>query len=153
MKSKLSKKQLAEALGVSPPAFSRYVRAGCPVNSVSAARAWQESNVNPVQRILQHAGRVAPADPIGEVHRLMALAAHDFDAHADRLRAALRAVPQHARAEMQLDLDVMTRLLPPGLDEVLPPDPAGVLAQTVDDAEVAGLALYGLCCGELKINP
>ena len=147
MRSKLSKKQLAKALGVSPPAFSRYVRAGCPVNSVSAARAWQESNVNPVQRILQHAGRVAPADPIGEVHRLMALAAHDFDAHADRLRAALRAVPQHARPGLTLNLDVMQRLLPAGLINEL--GGGSIASDDKTDREHVAAVLYGLACGEL----
>jgi transcriptional regulator with XRE-family HTH domain len=147
VKSKLSKKQLAEALGVSPPAFSRYVRAGCPVNSVSAARAWQQANVNPVQRILQHAGRVAPADPIAEVHRLMALAETDFDAHAEQLRAVLRAVPMHARPGLLLNLDVMTRLLPHGLVDQLG---GGCVAPDDDaDREYVAAVLYGMAAGEL----
>ena len=148
MKSKLTKQQLAQALGVSAPAFSRYVRAGCPVDSVEAARDWQRRHVNPLQRILQHAGRMPAAGPAAEVHRLMALAADDFESHADRLRAALRAVPQDARPGLLLNLDVMRRLLPAGLVNELgggcdaPDDQEG-------DREYVAETIYGIACGEL----
>ena len=147
MKSKLTKQQLAQALGVSPPAFSRYVRAGCPVDSLEAARDWQHRHVNPLQRLLRGAGRMPAADPAAEVRRLMALAADDFESHAGRLRAALRAVPMHARPGLLLNLDVMRRLLPAGLVNELgggcdaPDDP--------DDLEYSAQVLYALAAGEL----
>ena len=147
MKSKLTKQQLAQALGVSPPAFSRYVRAGCPVDSLEAARDWQHRHVNPLQRLLRGAGRMPAADPAAEVRRLMLAAADDFDANADRLRAALRAVPMHARPGLLLNLDVMTHLLPHGLVNELgsgcdaPDDP--------DDLEYSAQVLYALAAGEL----
>lgn len=151
MKSKLTKQQLAQALGVSPPAFSRYVRAGCPVDSLEAARDWQHRHVNPLQRLLRGAGRMPAADPVAEVHRLMVLAADNFEGHAEQLRAALRAVPQHARADMQIDLTVMRRLLPAGLATELggpsfAPDDGG---GPDDEAEHVAAVLYGLACREL----
>lgn len=152
MKSKLTKQQLAQALGVSAPAFSRYVRAGCPVDSVSAALAWQRANVNPVQRILQHAGRMPAAGPVDLVHALARLAEVDFLQHGEALRRALRSVPAGARSGIELPMTVWRQLLPPGLDQAIPADPEGVLAQTEDDSEAAGLALYALACHELKVN-
>ena len=147
MKSKLTKQQLAQALGVSPPAFSRYVRAGCPVDSLEAARDWQHRHVNPLQRLLRGAGRMPAADPAAEVRRLMALAADDFESHAGRLRAALRAVPMHARPGLLLNLDVMRRLLPAGLVNEL----GGACDTPDDEADLEHVAsiLYGLACGEL----
>ena len=144
---KLSKKTLAAALGVSAPAFSRYVRAGCPVDSVEAARDWQRRHVDPLQRLLRGAGRMPAADPAAEVHRLMALAADDFESHAGRLRAALRAVPMHARPGLLLNLDVMRRLLPAGLVNEL--GGACDTPDDEDDLEHVASILYGLAAGEL----
>ena len=147
MKKRLSKKTLAEALGVSAPALSRYIKAGCPVDSVEAARDWQHRHVNPLQRLLRGAGRMPAADPAAEVHRLMLAAAADFDAHAEQLRGAMKRVPQHARADMQLDLEVMRQLLPAGLVAEL-----GGACDTPDDEadrEYVAERIYGIACGEL----
>ena len=146
MKSKLTKQQIAQALGVSPPAFSRYVRAGCPVDSLEAARDWQHRHVNPLQRLLRGAGRMPAADPAAEVRRLMLAAADDFEGHAEQLRGAMKRVPQHARADMQLDLTIMKRLLPAGLVNELGGAPC--TAGDQEDDHVAAV-LYGLACREL----
>ena len=146
MKSKLTKQQIAQALGVSPPAFSRYVRAGCPVDSLEAARDWQHRHVNPLQRLLRGAGRMPAADPAAEVRRLMLAAADDFDANADRLRAALRAVPMHARPGLTLEMTVMKRLLPAGLVSELG---SGRDADDPEDLEYSAQVLYALAAGEL----
>ena len=148
VKKKLTKQQIARALGISPAAFTKYVQRGCPLGSISEARDWQRRHVNPLQRILQHAGRMPAADPAAEVRRLMALAADDFDANADRLRAALRAVPQDARPGLLLNFEVMRRLLPAGLVNELgggcdaPDDQEG-------DREYVAETIYGIACGEL----
>jgi hypothetical protein len=47
------KQTIARELGVSPAAFSRYVKRGCPTDSVEAAKAWQRRNVDPTQRALR----------------------------------------------------------------------------------------------------
>ena len=152
MKKRLSKKSLAAALGVSPPAFTKYVKRGCPSDSVPAALAWQRANVNPLQRILQHAGRMPAADPVELVHALAHRAEVDFPSHAEALRRALRSVPAGARSGIELPMTVWRQLLPAGLGEAVPSDPEGALAQTEDDSEAAGLALYALACHELKVN-
>jgi hypothetical protein len=153
VKSKLSKKQLARALGISPAAFTKYVQRGCPLGSISEALDWQRRHIDPTQRLLRHAGRMPAADPVELVHALARLAEVDFLQHGEALRRALRSVPAGARSGVELPMDLWRQLLPPRLNEVLPPDPAGVLAQTVDDAEAAGLAVYMLCSGELRVNP
>lgn len=59
---KPTKAAIAQALGISAPAFSKYVRRGCPVYSVEAALAWQRQHVDPSQRMLRDAERgTAPA--------------------------------------------------------------------------------------------
>ena len=146
MKKKLTKQQIARALGISPAAFTKYVQRGCPLGSISEARDWQRRHVNPLQRILQHAGRMPAADPAAEVRRLMLAAADDFDANADRLRAALRAVPMHARPGLTLEMTVMRRLLPAGLVSELG---SGRDADDPEDLEYSAQVLYALAAGEL----
>ena len=147
MKKKLTKQQIARALGISPAAFTKYVQRGCPLGSISEARDWQRRHVNPLQRILQHAGRMPAADPAAEVHRLMLAAAADFEAHAEQLRGAMKRVPQHARADMQIDLEVTRRLLPVDLINEL----GGACDTPDDEADLEHVAsiLYGLAAGEL----
>lgn len=50
LRTHLKKSDIAAALGISPPALSRYVRNGCPVTSIEAAREWQRRHVDPTQR-------------------------------------------------------------------------------------------------------
>jgi len=152
VKKRLSKKTLAEALGVSAAAASRYFARGCPSDSVQAALDWQRRHVDPTQRTLRHAGRMPAADPIADVTRLMALAAADFAGHADQLRAAMRAVPQHARPDLLLNLDVMRRLLPAGVVAELGGaacDTPGDGGGPDDEAEHVAAVLYALAAGEL----
>jgi hypothetical protein len=56
------KRTIAEALGISPAAFSRYIARGCPVHSIEAAKSWQRQFVDPSQRLAQQRARQpAPA--------------------------------------------------------------------------------------------
>jgi len=148
----LSKQQIAQALGVSPAAASRYFARGCPSDSVEAALDWQRRHVSPLQRLLRGAGRMPAADPVELVRVLAHRAEVDFLQHGEALRRALRSVPAGARGGVELPMTVWRQLLPVGLGEAVPADPEGVLAQTEDDSEAAGLALYGLACHELTIN-
>lgn len=156
---KPTKKSIAAALGISPPAFTRYVRRGCPTYSIEAARAWQQQHIDPTQRqlaarptvfdFIDKNDRVALA--VVRVRALFALAGSDFDRYAEQLRAALRAVPPPARRRVQLDLDLMRRLLPPKTFEVLPPDSEGTAAESAEGLEEAGAVLYRLACGEAQV--
>ncbi len=153
-----TKREIAWALGISGPAFTKYVKRGCPTYSVDAARDWQTQNIDPTRRLVRQAG-AAPADAgvdadsrIRLVHALFELAAIDFPQYADRLRAAMRAVPPSLRPRVLIDLDVMRLLLPARLDEVVPPNPEAAAAQSDEDADAAGAILYGLACGELVLR-
>jgi len=55
------KSTIAKALGVSAPALSRYIRKGCPVDSIEAAREWQRANVDPTQRLTAQRNQARPA--------------------------------------------------------------------------------------------
>lgn len=158
MSKRPSKSQIAKALGVSAPAMSRYVKRGCPTYSIEAAREWQQRNVDPTQRLMRKT-EPAPAAAVIDVdarlqlvHALGLLVASDFAQHADALRQALRAVPAHARPRVVLPMDVWHALMPAGLDEAIPPDHEGVAAQSDEDAEAAGAALYCLAVGELVLT-
>ncbi len=148
----MKQKDLARGLGVSEAMVSRLVRRGMPTRSVAEAQRWRAGNLATLRVDLRPAADSLAAR-VEKVRQLMALAAHDFDAHAEQLRAAMRMVPKHARLSVRLDFDVMHRLLPERLAQVLPPDPEGCRAQSREDAEAAGLAVYALCSGELRINP
>jgi hypothetical protein len=151
-----SKAELARALGISAPAFTRYVKRGCPLWSVEAAREWQAQHIHPAQRAHRSRAAVAAsesqavAQAVAAVRILSELAASDFDTYADRLRAAMRAVPLYARPAVQLDLDVFRRLLPVELPAVLEADDG--VPQTDADNVAAGLAVYALAAGELRVT-
>ena len=113
---KPTKAEIAAALGISAPAFSRYVRNGCPTFSIDAARRWQSQNVDPSQRLLRDAGRASPAAQragardaqpttalqIELLTRLGELAEHDFTSYAERLRRAMRELPAALREQVEL---------------------------------------------------
>lgn len=142
----MKQKDLARGLGVSEAMVSRLVRRGMPTRSVAEAQRWRAGNLATLRVDLRPAADSLAAR-VEKVRQLMALAAHDFEAHADRLRAALRGVPQHARPGLTLNLDVMQRLLPAGLVNELG---GGCVAPDDEaDREYVAAVLYGLAAGEL----
>jgi hypothetical protein len=145
------KKTIAAALGVSPAAFSRYVRNGCPSSDIAAARAWQARNVDPGQRLWRGTYvpySPAPVDPLTQVAELFELAAGDFDAHEATLRAALRAVPYPDRHRVQVRVDVVKQLIAPALAAVADVLPTGgELSPT--DAKYMGQIWYSVAAGEI----
>jgi phage terminase Nu1 subunit (DNA packaging protein) len=58
-----TKAAIARAIGVSPPAFTKYVKRGCPIYSIEAAAAWQAANVDPTQRLLRAGPPAVPPAP------------------------------------------------------------------------------------------
>lgn len=157
----MKQKDLAEALGISAAMVSRLKHQGMPTHSVEAARRWRERHLDPARVVGQRVDYPRPAAPPPEpdvaarvdlVRALMQLAAADFDQHADNLRRAMRLVPPDARAQITVDMDVFTRLLPANLTEVIEPDHEVCAAQSDAEAEIAGLVLYSLACGELELQ-
>jgi hypothetical protein len=142
----MKQKRLAQLLGISEAMTSKLVRRGMPTSSAEEASRWRARNLATLRIDLRPAADSLAAR-VEKVRQLMALAAHDFDANAEQLRAALRAVPQHARADMRLDLDVMQRLLPAGFINELG---GGCVAPDDEaDREYVAAVLYGLAAGEL----
>jgi hypothetical protein len=91
-----------------------------------------------------------PAAAVARVQELFLLAAVDFDGYAERLRQAMRTVPVYARRRVQVDSDVLSRLLPAAIEEFCgDPDAA---AQTDDELDELGDVLYGLACDELELQ-
>lgn len=149
----MRQKDLAKGLGLSEAMVSRLVRRGMPKGSIEAASRWRARNLSALRVDLRPAGDGgAAADPVELVNALAHRAEVDFPSHAEALRRALRSVPAGARSGIELPMTVWRQLLPAGLGEAVPSDPEGALAQTEDDSEAAGLALYALACHELKVN-
>ena len=149
----MKQKDLAKRLGLSQAMVSRLVKRGMPTSSTEAASRWRARNLSALRVDLRPAGDGgAAADPVEAVHALALLAEVDFLQHGEALRRALRSVPAGARSGIELPMAVWSQLLPAGLGEAVPADPEGALAQTEDDSEAAGLALYALACHELKVN-
>ena len=146
----MKQKDLAKGLGLSEAMVSRLVRRGMPKGSIEAASRWRGRNLSALRVDLRPAADSVAAR-VEKVRQLMAAAADDFEGHADRLRAAMRGVPQYARADMQIDLEVTRRLLPVDLINELggpsfAPDDGG---GPDDEAEHVAAVLYGLACREL----
>ena len=146
----MRQKDLAKGLGLSEAMVSRLVRRGMPKTSLDAASRWRARNLATLRIDLRPAADSVAAR-VEKVRQLMAAAADDFEGRADQLRAALRAVPMHARPGLILDMTVMRRLLPAGLVNELggpsfAPDDGG---GPDDEAEHVAAVLYGLACREL----
>ena len=142
----MKQKDLAKRLGLSQAMVSRLVKRGMPTSSTEAASRWRARNLAALRVDLRPAADSVAAR-VEKVRQLMAAAADDFEGHADRLRAAMRGVPQYARADMQIDLEVMRQLLPAGLVAEL-----GGACDTPDDEadrEYVAERIYGIACGEL----
>ena len=142
----MKQKDLAKRLGLSQAMVSRLVKRGMPTSSTEAASRWRARNLAALRVDLRPAADSVAAR-VEKVRQLMAAAADDFEGHSEQLRAALRAVPQNARADMQIDLEVMRQLLPAGLVAEL-----GGACDTPDDEadrEYVAERIYGIACGEL----
>lgn len=130
----VKKRDIAKALGVSPAAVSKYVRAGMPTNSIVAAQAWRDANLDPTRRIAQQLGfsarktgdKASPSELVARAIEIGRLAKADFARHEKLLRRALaevRLLPDAARRLVLLDEVVWDRLLgytlqPEGLGDI-----------------------------------
>ena len=93
---RLTQIQLATGLGISQANVSKLVRLGMPQHSISAARTWRESNLDPA--------RAKPAPRAPSLSALLEEAEALLDVGGDigplmpDLRLALRQIPGYQRA-------------------------------------------------------
>lgn len=162
----MKKKDLAQALGISGSMVSRLAKQGMPTDSVSAARAWRELHLETVRMkgfradtlyTPQPSKRVPAAEDAMRTARAVLDAGGAFGVVEPGLRAALKAVPDHERHLVGLDVEVMRVLLRPLFDlmqEDGEPVCAGDgLGMSDADAAYVGRVLYLLACGEMVVNP
>lgn len=169
--------EIAAELGLSKAALSKLKKAGMPVHSADAARAWRAAHLHP-GRVRDDPGP-SPRTLIERASALIPLAcqaleAGRFDLVAGELRRAMRAVPVSHRAAVSIPLELWEALI--GAATVADiregaakhaaataqtPTPAGVHdpQDAIDgdahmsDAECGGNFLYSLACGETRLLP
>lgn len=160
------KKTLAQGLGISPSMVSRLAKQGMPTHSLEAAQAWRHENLSPARTVnmradmpdppKQHAA-VKTAEQAMTVARGVLDLGGDFAAIEPVARAALRAVPEHLRHLVGLDLEVMKVLCAPLLaacrecESSESSEPRGAQHNDADDEE-PGRTLYRFAAGEIVIN-
>lgn len=170
-RQKISQVHLAEALGVSAAMVTKLKAKGMPTNSVAAARAWRDANLDLRYRKEHrvdsnnggHPSRTGEPsndrDVVDDVHHLQALARDDFDRFAGALQAAMRAVPESRRDEVLLDFEVMELLCASTIalfEELKREDakafdlPPGPLSD--DEADEMGIFWYQVAAGEVKVK-
>lgn len=122
---KISAAEIGRALGLSRSSMSKYKKAGMPVHSLEAARAWREARIKETAHGMGFSPMPRPKRPkltqlqnesgheaISLANRLMmraadALSAGNLDRLVPDLRAALAAVPQSHRDHVLLCVQVM----------------------------------------------
>ena len=167
---------LAEMLGVAKSAVTAQAKRGMPTDSLEAARAWREANLNIARRkgirFDQHyqppgqqgkpppppvASLAAQASALMDAASALLAAHQSITAMVPYLRTALHAVPKTERDSVGLNLDVM-RLLLADVMALLPADrnakwddgsPVYLDRDMTDsEAQVAGEFWYQVAAGE-----
>lgn len=165
-----SQNAIGRTLGLSSSNMTKLKKQGCPMDSVESVRAWRLENQNIAQR-KPDPSRPAPdqgpsealtASALVDAAALMIRAGQEVDAMVPALRAALAAVPPHARDLVGLDLSVMKRLLRGVLDAIPPRsenpcDEHGAaiyMAEPMSDADAleAGKFWYQVAAGEFLVD-
>lgn len=164
------KKDLAEGLGVSAAMVSKLAARGMPTDSLGAARAWRDRNLEQArrkefraklpQRKPAAAGGMDPgeaalqhAEAIGRVAARM-LAAGSFGEIRVELQAAMAAVPQPIRHRLQLDEPLWSELVREVHDELEAEKPAGGASVSLSDSDVVfmGDFWYSVAIGEVRVT-
>ena len=139
----LTQIQLAAALGLSQSAVSQLAKQGMPTNSIAAARAWREANLDP-----------ARAKPVPRPPTLAALlrsaealleAGEGVAPLLPRIREALRQVPADQRAAVVMSVDLWHVLVEHAADAFKPERGAALTPAQVD--EMGGF-WYAMAAGE-----
>lgn len=147
MKQRLTQAALADALGMTGAAVSKFKGRGMPVDSVAAAQAWRATHVR--LRISANPMRLY-ADEIAEVHALWSVARSALhvgrlEAALPALRAAMRAVPAEARHMVELDTEVMDALCVPFAELLRSHMTPEERAAPMPDADIAPMARVWYC--------
>lgn len=112
MQKATSQADLAQALGLSESAVSKFKRQGMPIDSIDSARAWHARQVrprvsnNPARLYAKQLTAIQALWPVA----LVALRAGQLEAVRPALQQALRAVPDEARHLVRVDVEVMDAL-------------------------------------------
>lgn len=163
-----SQNAIGRELGLSSSNMTKLRKQGCPMDSVESVRAWRQERQNIAQRKPElrrtesaHQHHLEYANACMQAAAAMLEVGASLDAFAPKLRAALAAVPPHARDLVGLDLGVMKVLLAPVLALVPPREvsplnddgtPAYVDHMSDADAQKVGEFWYAVAAGEWEIN-
>ncbi len=149
--NEISQRFIAQALGMSQAAVSKFVRRGMPISSVEAARAWHRTHVrprmssNPSRRYATELAAVEGLWPLAQ----SAMAAGHLDVIRPALGAALRAVPHAARHLVTIERDVADELVKPMLTLLREnSEPGEGLPMTDQEAERMGAFWYAILAEE-----
>lgn len=150
----MKRSDLAALLGISRGMLSRLESRGMPVHSLQAAAAWRQANLHPGRRkalpgasgqrittddaLALALARVEAADM--RLRDVLAQPGTDRAALQAELRAAMRAVPGRARADVELWLCCWIDLL--GFEPLIA-DPD--VPEVLDDSR----PWYAIACGEV----
>ncbi len=138
----LTQIQLAAALGLSQSAVSQLAKQGMPTNSVEAARAWRENNLDPAR------AKPAPRPPTlaALLRKAEALleAGEGIAPLLPRIREALRQVPADQRAAVAMTQRLWDSLTTP----IAAFKPERGAALTPAEADEMGGFWYAMAAGE-----
>lgn len=106
------KKELAEALGISPAAVTKLSKRGMPTDTLERAQRWRRRHLEPSRvkgvRFEPSKAHDPGSDPIGQ---LGAAALQDFRTHERSIRALLQAKDFRQEATVRLPVGVWTKLV------------------------------------------
>lgn len=137
---KLTQARLGAALGVSQAVVSSLAKQGMPTDSIEAARAWREANINP----LRLKSGPPPLTVLLQKVEARIGKGKDITTLLPTLRAALRSVPANQRPDIAMSValwDVLTASIRPALEG----EPAPL---TAAEAEGMGTFWYAMAAGE-----
>lgn len=158
-----SQNAIGRALGLSSANMTKLRKQGCPMDSVESVRAWRMERQDVARSKPEPSRTPSPRRSLAHVEACMQTAAAILDGGASlgpftpTLRAALAAVPSHARDRVELHLGVMKALLAPVLALIPPRDsdplnddgtPVYVDELSDGDAQEVGEFFYSIAAGE-----
>ncbi len=168
------RKDLAEALGLCAASITKQAKRGMPTHDVEAARRWRERHLEIARRkrsppAARHQAASDPPHPqpaAPDAGQALEHARQVIDMAAELLaagrlqpmlgavRAALRAVPEHARPALHLPLPLWHALLKDVIDAIEAATDEGETCpeMTDDEAAVMGEFWMAVACGGVSVE-
>jgi hypothetical protein len=171
----MTKKELAQLLGISGSMVTRLKKRGMPVDSLERAQRWRKRHLesgrmkgtrfNPDEVRSEKPNQMPPvANPTDTVARAVAMlhiasianeAGQSIDFMVPALRAALQSVPKHARAKVEpLPMKVMDILVADVfalcVEPDLPHSDRDASPMSDDEAKKMGAFWYEVAAGEWR---